>query len=715
MGNKRNIKARLCLALFLILAIVSVSHADYIINNVPERIQEHSNWCWDASSQSMLYYYEHTPSQCAIANYAFSRSDCCGNSTFYWNHSCNSGNYLCIGRGMDDVLNNFGPVSSYCYENYLPESMVQYEADAHRPFGMRFDWKGGGAHALVGRGYSSGYVYYMDPWPGNGDTVSTYAYVKESSIHWWTRTLRLRNSGETNLYNPSSTISDNTPTYSWQKVTDATWYRVYVNNSSGNNVYDKWLSSSDYSCSGSTCSYTPSTILASGTYTWWAQTWNSYGYGPWSNSKNFTVSGCVIPGKASLISPSGVISTSTPTYSWYENSPASWYRLYVYNDTDSKVVVDQWVAESSVCSGGTCQYNPGVAVEADNHRWWLQTWNDCGYGPWSDPLSFSAGKPAKATLVSPSGTIYTQLPTYTWRAVPSATWYELYVWDYNSGQEKIYDWWTAAEAGCGAGTGDCSLTPATALGNGSHGWWIQAWNGLYGDWSGPLMFNVAASSCGFDEQFNSGNAANWTRHSGSWNVVSSAWYYTPGLTDLSAFTSYNATYSNADYKGRFWRDGTSTFANRLIVRASGATSTDGTPANCYMFQYSSDGMYSVWKRVNGTSTPLKNWTSSSYINKGGAWNELRAWVSGSSLWFSINGVWVWSGSDSSLSSGRFGLGMYKGTGGSLWVDWARLDCLTGAAGGEAPGDFSGFSDEQEVNAADGAQDRIKDENGSSID
>ena len=107
MSKKKNMATQLWLTLFLVLATFSVSYADYIIYNVPERIQEHSMWCWDASSQSMINYYDYSPTQCSIANWAFSRSDCCGNSTFRWNHSCNSGNYLCYGRGMDDVLDNF--------------------------------------------------------------------------------------------------------------------------------------------------------------------------------------------------------------------------------------------------------------------------------------------------------------------------------------------------------------------------------------------------------------------------------------------------------------------------------------------------------------------------------------------------------------------------------------------------------------------------------
>ena len=73
--------------------------------------------------------------------------------------------------------------------------------------------------------------------------------------------------------------------------------------------------------------------------------------------------------------------------------------------------------------------------------------------------------PGAATLVSPSGTITTTTPTYTWNAVSNSTWYQLWVND--STGNKIKDWYTASETGCGSGTGTCSVTPSKALANGS--------------------------------------------------------------------------------------------------------------------------------------------------------------------------------------------------------------------------------------------------------
>ncbi len=186
-------------------------------------------------------------------------------------------------------------------------------------------------------------------------------------------------------------------------------------------------------------------------------------------------------------------------------------------------------------------------------------------------------------------------------------------------------------------------------------------------------FSVGGGGCaGFDELFNSGNAANWARDSGTWNVVAGRWYSTKGVRNKSSTSTYNDTYSDFDYsaklrRSRFGRN----WPSRLFVRASEAVSY-GRPTNAYMFQYSNSGKYSVYKIAGGVDTALQPWASSSAIKRGNAWNELRVVASGPNFWFYINGTLVWSGSDSSYSSGRVGLGFYHSSSASdrLWVDWA---------------------------------------------
>jgi hypothetical protein len=77
------------------------------------------------------------------------------------------------------------------------------------------------------------------------------------------------------------------PTYQWAAGDGATWYYVWVNDASGTRVR-QWFTAAQAGCaSGVTCTATPAIDLSPGTVTWWVQTWNESGYGPWSSPSTF--------------------------------------------------------------------------------------------------------------------------------------------------------------------------------------------------------------------------------------------------------------------------------------------------------------------------------------------------------------------------------------------------------------------------------------------
>ncbi|MCI0529794.1 MAG: hypothetical protein L0Y56_20315, partial [Nitrospira sp.] len=181
-------------------------------------------------------------------------------------------------------------------------------------------------------------------------------------------------------------ITTPTPTYTWNKISNATWYLLWVDGPSGN-VIQTWYESSTI-CSTSTCSVTPSTTLVNGTHSWKVRTWNSSGNGPWSSVLNFTVNASSLPGRATLISPSGIITTSTPTYQWNKVSNSTWYYLWV-NGPSGNPVIQQWYQGSVVCSGSICSVTPTTTLGSGSYTWWIQTWNSAGFGPWSLGMSFT--------------------------------------------------------------------------------------------------------------------------------------------------------------------------------------------------------------------------------------------------------------------------------------------------------------------------------------
>lgn len=192
------------------------------------------------------------------------------------------------------------------------------------------------------------------------------------------------------LTSPKGSIADTTPTYSWNAVANSSWYYLWVNDSTGNKVKN-WYTAAQSGCSNGagTCSVTPAATLASGSSQWWLQTWNSTGYGPWSSVANFSISSDT-PIAATLISPNASITDTTPTYTWNAVANSSWYYLWV-NDSSGNKVTKWYTATQAGCSTGTgtCSITPATTLALGSAKWWVQTWNNIGFGPWSSANNFT--------------------------------------------------------------------------------------------------------------------------------------------------------------------------------------------------------------------------------------------------------------------------------------------------------------------------------------
>jgi hypothetical protein len=175
------IRKRFFYTVICAVLIVWVSALNLTGISVPTVYQDHSNWCWAASCQCVLDYYGSTPGQCTMANYIFSRSDCCGVSTFYWNHACNSGG---TANNMQSVLNNWGTGASIDWD-YLTWGEVYYEtAILERPFiiGRNGHATVGSNAIMVGNNPPAFYIHVMDPWPGEGQGLYLIGYYQSGWV-----------------------------------------------------------------------------------------------------------------------------------------------------------------------------------------------------------------------------------------------------------------------------------------------------------------------------------------------------------------------------------------------------------------------------------------------------------------------------------------------------------------------------------------------------
>jgi hypothetical protein len=171
------------------------------------------------------------------------------------------------------------------------------------------------------------------------------------------------------------------------------------------------------------------------------------------------------------------------------------------------------------------------------------------------------------------------------------------------------------------------------------------------------------------------SATGWTPVYGTWAInTASGYYQTGGAANLSSSIAHANTFGDVTFEARMNRSGTcSTCANRIIVRGTPTVldaSKNWLPS--YSFQYSNAGTYSVYARNgSGVITTVQAWTPSSAIVRNG-WNTLKVVAVGSSLKFSINGVLVWSGTNSSLAVGKVGVGYFRDAAiGTLLVDYAN--------------------------------------------
>jgi hypothetical protein len=98
----------------------------------------------------------------------------------------------------------------------------------------------------------------------------------------------------------------------------------------------------------------------------------------------------VRPEETTLVSPTGKITDTTPTYTWDAVPGATKYYLFVNDATGSRIRTSFTATQAGCASGtGTCSITPSTVLTLGTVKWWIQTWNTAGYGPWSASILFT--------------------------------------------------------------------------------------------------------------------------------------------------------------------------------------------------------------------------------------------------------------------------------------------------------------------------------------
>ncbi len=195
---------------------------------------------------------------------------------------------------------------------------------------------------------------------------------------------------------------------------------------------------------------------------------------------NLSVSqGLVAP---ELVSPSGILNTGNPTYTWNGVDGCQYYCLEVRDDMDN-VVLKQWYDALDLPSApDTCSVTPSKSLSPGDYKWTILCWN-CVEEQLSDEMEFtvctSSSLPGKATLVSPKDNIGSSNPTFVWMPVTGCTQYRLKVAKANLLNEPIFEALYDVKDVFSDSDQVCSIEPDPALDlepDIYYRWWIQAIN-----------------------------------------------------------------------------------------------------------------------------------------------------------------------------------------------------------------------------------------------
>jgi hypothetical protein len=423
-----------------------------------------------------------------------------GNNSVPWvtGYSCTTGYDLATGLGSVDanalVSNWTAGISTVSITAPTTGATFSYGATIHltasasaiSPFTVtKVEFYNG--TALLGTDTTSPYSYDWTNAPAGSNRLTAKAYDSLGGTVVSAPVAVNVTPPAPTLVAPSGPVATATPTYIWNAIQGATSYTFYTDLGGGaTTVYT--AAAAGCSSGFGTCSVTPATPLPSGVVVGWiVNAVTAAGAGPWS-APNFTVFAS-IPATPTLVSPSGTIGSATPTFTWNAVANAANYTLY-RDDTGAGTT---YTAAAAGCPAGTgtCSVTPATVIPSGTTVGWIvNADNAAGTGPWSSPLFFTfigGVVPVAPTLISPSGAIGTNTPTFTWNAVADATSYTLYRDD--TGTSTVY---TAAAAGCPTVPGTCSVTPATVIPAGrTVGWIVNGTNASgAGPWSPPLFFTV---------------------------------------------------------------------------------------------------------------------------------------------------------------------------------------------------------------------------------
>ncbi|HAF63012.1 MAG TPA: hypothetical protein DCK95_11910, partial [Anaerolineaceae bacterium] len=288
-----------------------------------------------------------------------------------------------------------------------------------------------------------------------------------------------------NPISPIWNILDTTPDFSFSKVYDADQYEIEVYRypyTSDAKVFSATLAGS--SCPSSPCTMYPGKYLDYSTnyYRWRVRAGID---GIWQTFSTYRYFKPINP-YPTLLTPSGTIEDTTPTFTWSKVNEATQYNYELYKGSTKVYSI---TIPSSACGVDSCSSTPATKLASStSYKWHIRSYIGNTWYAFSDYKFFALD--TIPDPISPLADSTDITPTYKWRPISTATkyYYEVYNTYPSTTPKKIYGI-TVSTSACNAT--ECSSTPATKLTGGDFKWRVRAYvDGVWQTFSSDKGFWV---------------------------------------------------------------------------------------------------------------------------------------------------------------------------------------------------------------------------------
>src|SRR5581483_7332459 len=155
-------------------------------------------------------------------------------------------------------------------------------------------------------------------------------------------------------------------------------------------------------------------------------------------SDGVTVEAALVLETTPAISPSGTISTDTPTFMWNAVANAHHYDVWVNTIVNGHESIGNPVLRNANVAGTSWTPSIDQALSpGQSYKWYVAAVSDTGVTFWNSGAQFTIEPLASPTPGGPSGPGASELPTFTWNSVAGANHYDVWVNVINNGQESI--------------------------------------------------------------------------------------------------------------------------------------------------------------------------------------------------------------------------------------------------------------------------------------